>query len=104
MELLDELSASTSSLAIESGRGPDLLEQRKATGEMMRSIKSTLAPLHVVQNFSKFANGLAGTHLIACLALAGGALAIQAAYAADPEDEVKEIVVTGSRLSSANST
>jgi outer membrane receptor protein involved in Fe transport len=71
---------------------------------MMRSIKSTLAPLHVVQNFSKFANGVAGSHLIACLALAGGALAIQAAYAADPEDEVKEIVVTGSRLSSANST
>jgi outer membrane receptor protein involved in Fe transport len=55
-------------------------------GEMMRRIKSTLAPL------------------AACLALAGGAPASHAADAGDPEENLIEIVVTGSRLSSANTS
>ena len=59
----------------------------------------------MVRNVAKVANTLVGSYLTGCLALAGGALANHAAYSAEePEEQVLEIVVTGSRLSSANSS
>ncbi|GAC1311410.1 MAG: TonB-dependent receptor [Steroidobacteraceae bacterium] len=42
--------------------------------------------------------------LTTCLTLAAGALAGHVAYAAEPEEQLIEVVVTGSRLSSANAT
>jgi iron complex outermembrane receptor protein len=71
----------------------------------MGKIQSTLVPFDAARNFAKFANGVAGTYVTACLALAGGTLASHAAYSAEePEEQVVEIVVTGSRLSSANAS
>jgi iron complex outermembrane recepter protein len=62
------------------------------------------APLYAGRDFAKVGNTLAGTHLAAYLLLVCGALAGQAAYAAEPEEQVIEIVVTGTRLSSANAS
>jgi iron complex outermembrane receptor protein len=43
-------------------------------------------------------------HLATCLALAANAVASPAGYAAEPEEQLIEVVVTGTRLSSANAS
>ncbi len=71
----------------------------------MESVKNTAAQIHAVRNFAKVANRLVGSYLTACLAVTGGALVGHAAYSAEqPEEPVVEIVVTGTRLSSANAS
>jgi iron complex outermembrane receptor protein len=74
----------------------------------MARIDSMRAPHHAVRNrknaFERrdILNKLLLPHMAACLASLGGVLQSGALYAAEPEEPLVEIVVTGSRLSSAN--
>lgn len=71
----------------------------------MGRIERTATPHYAVRHFAKVVNTLVGGYLTACMAFAGGALASHAAYSAEePEEALVEIVVTGSRLSSANAS
>jgi outer membrane receptor protein involved in Fe transport len=76
----------------------------------MARIDSMRAPHHAVRNrknaFERrdILNTLLLPHMAACLASLGGLLQSGALYAAEPEEPLVEIVVTGSRLSSANAT
>ncbi len=71
----------------------------------MGRIERTATLHYAVRHFAKVVNTLVGSYLTACMALAGGALASHAAYSAEePEEAIVEIVVTGSRLSSANAS